>query len=143
MKKILLILALFIGMTSYVGAQTQSQIYTIENYTDTISGADIHYYTFANQIRQGYLWGISVYSDHITGTADSAYVTLQGSIDKTNYFDVEAAGYADRLGDADASMTLTSDDMYDVFMYPYLRVKVQHYVVGTARYQIKLWLFKR
>lgn len=143
MKKILLILALLIGFTSYVGAQTQSQIYTLSSYADTISGADIHYYTFPNQIKQAYLYGVGVYSDHISGSADSAYVTLQGSIDKTNYFDIKTATYAQRLGDADAATSITGADVNAIILYPYVRVKIQHYVTGTARYKVYLWLFKR
>lgn len=142
MKKLILVIALLIGFSTFVGAQSRGGIYTVESYSDTISGAETHNYTFDQfRLLQPYLFGAMIYSDHISGSTDSAYAYLQASFDGTNYFTVKSAATAStKFGATDAAVNLYSSASTDVWFYPYLRVSITHYATGTARYSIKLWL---
>jgi hypothetical protein len=153
MKKFLFIsiTSLLVAVTSI--AQTGQKINMgTGTYADTLSGAQTKYY--AAPMLKGYNWiAFQIYVDHLTGSTDSTYVVLQGSIDGTNYQTLGPAGYANTVLNTDAvcgtyktCRFYTTDAGYvwviDARMVlPAYRFAVTHYATGTAR--VKGWAYVR
>jgi elongation factor P hydroxylase len=143
MKKLVLLFAVLLFAA---GAYSQKAV--MANYTDTITDADIHYYTVKAVLSKNYAYTFQFYLDHITGSADSTTVIFQGSIDGTTWYKIDAgipttATIIWRYANAFLKMATTDGSaMYfptNYISYPYLRAKVQHYETGTVR--VKGWVY--
>lgn len=143
MKKLMLLIAVLLFAA---GAYSQKAV--MANYTDTISGADVHYYLVKSSMTKNYAYAIQFYMDHITGTGDSTTIIFQGSIDGTTWYKIDPGTpttvtltyrYLNKftqMGETDGSV------MYfptNYISYPWLRAKVQHYEAGTVR--VKGWVY--
>ena len=153
MKKIILISALMLFV-----AVSFSQRTTITSYADTLSGADTKYYAAPafSELQYG---AFGIYVDHLTGSADSTYVSIQGSIDGTTYQTLGSTSYTGaalytntitvtagaptdftpcRFYTTDAGMIW---NITNALKLPYYRFKVQHWVTGTV--SVKAWMYKK
>jgi hypothetical protein len=140
MKKVL-ILAAFVLLVS---ASAFSQKIVMANYTDTLSGAQTKYYAAPAQGELVY-GSFGIYVDHLSGSTDSTYVTVQGSYDGVTYLTLVPVAYSTSVTIGSTAPTdfytarfYTTDggviwNIQNVLTLPYYRFAVTHYATGTVR----------
>lgn len=140
MKKIALIACVML-----LAASSFSQRVVMANYTDTITNAQTKYYPAAVQPALTY-GAFQCYVDHITGSTDSTYVMLQGSLDNSNWITLGSTLYTNTIISTAASPTdfkifrMTTTDAGMIWnistplLLPYYRYAVTHYATGTVRF---------
>jgi hypothetical protein len=141
MKKIIVI-AYFVMLLT---ASSFAQRVVMANYTDTITNAQTKYYPAAVQPALTY-GAFQCWVDHITGSTDSTYVMLQGSMDNSVWITLSSTLYANtiistaaaptdfktfRMTTTDAGMTW---NISTPLLLPYYRYAVTHYATGTVRF---------
>ena len=142
MKKIIVFcLIAFLGiMATQTTAQTIKlvPVVTISS-TDTLSGVQTK--TYDRTITANYNWAVSVWWDHLSGSTDSCYCYIQGSVDGTNYNSVVGAPRA-AFGTTDANYIWSggTGGLPVVWAPNYMRVSCSHKNTGTGRPYVKLQL---
>jgi len=149
MKRIKLFLLAAIML---VAANAISQKVVMANYPDTLSGSQTKYYpaaVFADLVYGSF----QVYVDHITGSSDSTYISIQGSVDGSTWVTLGSSSYSSTVTSSDPSPTAfaiarfsTTDagmiwNIANPLTLPYYRFAVTHYATGTVR--VKGWLYKK
>ena len=144
MKKVP-ILAAFVLLVS---ASAFSQKIVMANYSDTLTNAATKYY--ATPVQGDLIHGsFGIYVDHLTGSTDSTYVALQGSIDGSIWMTLHPTTYSNAITIGSQMPTTvcgarfyTTDggvlwNLTDPLLLPFYRFAVTHYATGTVR--VKGW----
>ena len=148
MKKI----ALFILLTVAIVATSFAQRRVMANYTDTLTNVTIKYYP-AEVLPELAYGSYQIYVDHLSGTSDSTWVIIQGSLDNSTWQNLSSTAYSStvasttgaatefktvRFADADAGFIWNIGSLLSM---PYYRYAVYHYGTGTVR--VKGWSYKK
>lgn len=140
MKKIFLI-----AFVMLVTASSYAQRVVMANYTDTVTDAQTKYYPAAVQPALTY-GAFQCWVDHITGSSDSTYVSIQGSADNSIWITLGSTVYTNTIISTAATPTdfkifrMTTTDAGMIWnistplLLPYYRFKVTHYATGTVRF---------
>lgn len=132
-----------------------AQRYTAANYGDTITNTSATSYAVPVALSDLCYGAFGVYVDHITGSSDSTYVYVQGSIDNSNWTTLGSTA-ATTSGTititSPASTSFVIGKVYQTdgavlwtpttaLTLPYYRFYVSHMATGTIR--VKAWMYKK
>lgn len=148
MKKLALIFA-FLVVAATAGI---AQRVVMADGTDTLTNAETAYYP-ASVVDLAYYGCFQGYLDHLTGSTDSTYVAIQGSVDNSHWVTLGSTLYANTVTTTAAAATdfktcrfYTTDagfvwNISVPLILPYYRYAVSHYATGTVAFYG--WLYKK
>jgi len=121
--------------------------------TDTLTNAETGYYPVASVVDLPYYGSFQGYLDHLSGSTDSTYVAIQGSVDNSHWVTLGSTLYANTVITSAAAPTdfktcrfFTTDagfiwNISGPLTLPYYRYAVTHYATGTVAFYG--WLYKK